>query len=115
MSVWCVTFTTFIDDYKLRGRDPSETEGPHLFEREEDARDFLDQRLKEEIEERIGEWSGMSQKEREMYAEYYDQETGEIDDLTGLALAIREGEFVPYKFDWTIKKKTVVKRKKAKN
>lgn len=90
--IWSVSFTSFVDDYKLRGSDPSTTKGPYLFRKEADAYKKLYALMRAKL-------AGLDVPEDGMDdARIYAICCGDDEEYP----EIREGEFVPYRFDWEI-------------
>ena len=126
MEVWVANVTTFVDDYKLRGRDPSDSWGPRLFATEKLAKQWVANRLFDYFEDE--EWSASDivqvynlNDEDFFYDEKYDIYTphrdrkNDYDYMTSIGEYMGQGEFVPRSITWDISKQSVegeVKRMK---
>lgn len=123
--------TTFVDDYKLRGRMPAENIGPRVFLTEELAEKWVAEALfyffkdEEWDEECISEIEGLTKRDF-FYHEKLDVYTphrnrkNDYDYMTSIAGYMREGGFVPCTITWDISKHTVVegeakRRKRSKS
>jgi len=102
-AVWAVSLTTFVDDYKLRGRSPSSLYGPYLFRKKDDAYSMLVALVRKHLTDHFWDEDDpnlealpeqevidilLEDHEKEEYNECYRQR--------------KEGEFVPECFDWDI-------------
>ncbi len=114
-SIFAVTFTTYVDDYKLRGRDPSTTLGPVMFKTREAADKFLCTKLAEFIVDYVSD-----NLDEDTLLEEFD--LGELFDhnpetqtltvkslmadhvpaFEAAAEQFNEGEFVPCRRSWTL-------------
>ncbi len=113
MSVYLATFTTFVDDYKLRGRDPSDA-SRRVFKTKAAARKFICAQLAEEIVSCVD----MDEIDELMHDNDFaavfehDAKTNSLrvkagmetdtDALDTVAERYRDGEFVPARWDWDI-------------
>lgn len=128
--VYTVTFTNFLDDYKARGSDWSDSSAPKLFSTYAKADKYVDRELLRRVTNYLDE-----REDDEDYAEYWHAE-GEVThdsddedevangdgstkkkrvlarskvqrDLYELAEKAQEGEFVSKTFDYAINEEVV--------
>lgn len=128
MFVWLVQFTDYEDDYKHRYDDGVYPETPVLFATEKEAQqnvcEQLCKRMLSEIfelkhndfiknEKVLGKYFDYTKwdKENEIWPELLDDVKTDYNKMVKIWKFFVKGEFVDYKFDWTIYKLTVPKAK----
>ena len=89
--VWIVTFTTYVDDYKLRGQDPSTLQGPFVYDSKEKAHQKLYQLMRNKLYGLDVPAKSMDDERVMSICCGNDEEYPDI----------CKGEFVPMRFDWT--------------
>ena len=107
-SIYIVTFTKFVDDYKLRGQDPSYVEGTYAFSSKKLANAHVDFRLKEYVEEYYDTNCDNTDPDNP-YRIYFDDDGNLEDegDIRSVFFRMTKGEFVPKRFDYDISKMEV--------
>lgn len=117
-AIYHASFTSFVDDYKLRGRDPSTTVSA-FFSTHERAEEFLLYHFRKALQGH----DASEYEDREDFKEFVSAEHGywKTDDMDystcASVLEDMDGEFVPTPYDWDIQEVEVdewVNPKKAK-
>lgn len=114
-AIFAVTFTEYVDDYKLRGRNPSTTIGPVLFKTREAADKFLCTHLAafivDHVSDNLDEDTLLEEFElEELFDHNPNTETLTVkhimaDNVPAFEAAVaqfNEGEFVPCRCSWTL-------------
>lgn len=118
--VYAVTWTTFVDDYKLRGQDPSTAYGPFLFSSRDKANTFLAHQLwlilKEDHEICCPEMREyLKELGLDAYFDFSNEKKsqlkdGHVDDLDVMSDIVKKfckGEYVPCQLDFEVCEKMV--------
>ena len=115
-SIYVVTWTSFYDDYKLRGNDPSTSLEPALFSKLEYAKEYLasllrdylevceyeDEYIKETFPECLDEDGNIIKHKNRYGYETVSYESLDCDTLQRMVYRVNEGEFVPKSLEWDI-------------
>jgi hypothetical protein len=101
-AIYHASFTTFVDDYKLRGRDPSTTVS-EFFSTHDGAEEFLLYHFRKALKGHDASHYSAHRDFKDFVAEEGYWKTKEMD--FGTCVAVLEdmpGEFVPTPYDWDI-------------
>ncbi len=108
--LWQVVWTTFLDDYKARGNDWSETDTYHFASRKAAER-FLFNKLHEWVEDEREQITG-EEEEAEDDKAWRDAHKG-LEAMEGYVEGFTDGEFVPCKLHWSLEEVVLTKAPKA--